>query len=393
MGGLLNMMDPLHPIPYGKQTITEADIDAVVSVLRSDFLTQGPSIAIFENEFAKYIGSMYAVAVSNGTAALHLCMLALDVTSDVAVITTPITFAASANCVRYCGGIVDFVDIDPETALMDLDKLEQKLKEGKRTYKGIVAVDFAGRAIDTEKLRSLADTYGLWIVEDACHAPGGFFLNSKNENIRCGDGKYAELSIFSFHPVKHIASGEGGMITTNDPILYQRLLLLRTHGITKDPRQLEDNHGGWYYEMQTLGFNYRLTDFQAALGMSQLSRADEGLVRRRYLASRYDEAFKKLPIRLFNPPDDNGHAYHLYVIHTAKRKELYEVLRAHNIFAQVHYIPVHTFPYYKSLGFTARSFPNAEEYYSGCLSLPMFPGLTDEQQNYVIETIQKFHLA
>lgn len=375
-------------IPYGRQNITNADIDAVVKALTSDFLTQGPKINEFEEKFASYVEAKYAVAVANGTAALHLCALALGVNEKSKVITTPITFAASANCIRYCGGEVAFVDIDDKTALIDLAKVEALLKNSpKGTYQGIVPVDFAGYPVDLEALRKLADQYGLWIIEDACHAPGGYFVDSKGVKQKCGNGVFAELSIFSFHPVKHIACGEGGMITTNDKNLYDKLLRLRTHGITKDPLHLQENHGGWYYEMQELGYNYRLTDIQCALGISQLDRAEEGLRRRRELAARYDKAFKGSDVRSILPTSAVAHAYHLYVIRIKERKAVYNTLRAHGIYSQVHYVPVHTMPYYKTMGHETVSMPVAEKYYSECLSLPMYPTLSNNEQSFVIECV------
>lgn len=378
-------------IPYGKQHITSEDIKAVVDTLTSDFLTQGPAIAEFEKAFAKYIGCRYAVAVSNGTAALHLAALAVGVDENSHVLTTPITFAASANCIQYCGGKVSFVDIDPQTAVMDLVKLETMLNAAPRgTYSGIIPVDFAGYPVDMERVRQLSDEFGLWIIEDACHAPGGFIIDSKGEKHFCGEGKYADMAIFSFHPVKHIACGEGGMITTNNEALYQKLLLLRTHGITKDPLRLQENHGGWYYEMQELGYNYRLTDFQAALGLSQLARADKGLERRREIAALYDEAFAGTKVQPLTPHSQNGHAYHLYVIQVDDRKGLYDYLREKQIYAQVHYIPVHTFPYYQSIGWKVGDFPAAESYYKKCLSLPMFPTLTDQELHFVIDQVKAF---
>jgi dTDP-4-amino-4,6-dideoxygalactose transaminase len=252
----------MKPISYGKQEITEEDIKIVNDVLRSDFLTQGPAVAEFEKKFAEYVGAKYAVAVSNGTAALHLCALAIGVVPGQKVIATPITFAASSNCILYCGGEVEFVDIDPESFCMDYNKVKALLeKSPKGTYSGMVPVDFAGYPVDLEKFHDLAKEHGLWIIEDACHAPGGAFLDSKNKWQKCGNSEFADLAIFSFHPVKHIASGEGGMITTNNPELYNKLIMLRTHGITKDPLLMEEvSPGGWYYEMQVLGYNYRMPD-------------------------------------------------------------------------------------------------------------------------------------
>lgn len=381
----------MQPIPYGKQNITEDDLKAVNETLLSEFLTQGPKISEFENAFAKYIGSTYAVAVSNGTAALHLCTLALGVNENTNVITSPITFAASANCVRYCGGNVFFADINPISYTLDIDKVEaliQSKPEG--FFHGIIPVDFAGNSVNLENFKTLADKYNLWIIEDACHAPGGFFTDSNNQKQNCGNSNFSDLAIFSFHPVKHIACGEGGMITTNNSELYQKLIQLRTHGITKDPNLMHENHGGWYYEMQTLGYNYRLTDFQAALGLSQLQRANTGLQRRKKIAIKYFEAFKNNSKITGQSGVVEGHAYHLYIIEVKNRKDLYDYLRTQNIFCQVHYIPVHTLPYYKDLGWENGDFPLAETYYSQCLSLPMYPTLRDEEQNFVIEKINYF---
>jgi len=401
----------MKSIPYGRQHITEEDIQAVVDVLKSEYLTQGPKIAEFENAFAEYIGCNYAVAVANGTAALHLCTLALGVNPEDKVITTPITFAASANCVRYAGGDVVFADIDPETYLLDIGEVEKLLKASPEgTYKGIIPVDFTGRAIDLEALRKLADEYNCWIIEDACHAPGGFFRDSKGINHNCGNGDYADLAIFSFHPVKHIAAGEGGMITTNDEILYKKLLMLRTHGITKDINSFQNTievaYGtqletldlepetafpGWYYEMQVLGYNYRLTDFQAALGNSQLKRADEGLIIRRKHAQTYFEAFSNKSFIKGQSSVIIGHAYHLYVIEVDNRKGLYEHLRENNISAQIHYIPVHLMPYYKQFGWNEGDLPNAEAYYNKCISLPMYPTLSEQEQEFVINLIHNYY--
>ncbi|MDR1181682.1 MAG: UDP-4-amino-4,6-dideoxy-N-acetyl-beta-L-altrosamine transaminase [Bacteroidales bacterium] len=382
----------MNPIPYGRQSITDEDIRAVVETLRSDFLTQGPEIAAFEDAFAKYVGARYAVAVSNGTAALHLSAMAAGVQSGDNVVVTPTTFTASANCVRYCGGNVAFCDIDKDSYLLDLDKLKQMLAaKPEGYYKGIVPVDFAGYPVHGEKLREIADRYNLWIIEDACHAPGAWFADSKGEKQFAGNGKFAELTCFSFHPVKHITTGEGGMITTDSKSLYEKLILYRTHGISKNPDLLSENHGGWYYEMLELGYNYRLTDFQAALGVSQLKRADAGLKRRQEIAARYNEAFKNIS-GIITPKvsTDVFHAYHLYVIQVEDRLGLYNHLRKNNIQVQVHYEPVHLQPYYKKSGTQMGNMPVAEDFYRHCLSLPMYPALTDEEQEYVIEKVKEF---
>lgn len=392
-------------IPYGRQNITQEDINAVVTSLQSDFLTQGPRIQEFEEKFAKYIGCKYAVAVSNGTAALHLSALALGVESGQKVITTPITFAASANCVKYCGGEVIFSDIEPDSYLLDIEKVKELLKEAPRgTYQGIIPVDFAGRAVNMEEFRKLADEYGLWIIEDACHAPGGYFVDSQNKIQNCGNGNFAELAIFSFHPVKHIACGEGGMITTNDEVLYKKLLTLRTHGITKNEMEFsntiyfanghnsdQEHYPGWYMEMQSLGFNYRLTDFQAALGTSQLKRAEEGLLKRREIALIYHEAFKNKSFIRGQSGQIEGHAYHLYVIEVDDRLGLYNYLRMHNIYAQIHYIPCHLMPYYRKIGWKEGDLPKSEKYYRKCISLPIYPNLESKEINFIIEKIYSYY--
>lgn len=380
------------PIPYGRQSINDDDIKAVVETLKSDYLTQGPKIKEFEEKFAQYVGAKYAVAVNNATSALHLATTALGVKPGDKVIVTPMTFAASANCVRYCGGDVTFCDIDADTYLMDINKLREILETSpKGTYKGVIVVDFAGYPHNLEEFRALCDEYGLWLIEDACHAPGGWFTDSESKIQKCGNGKFADISIFSFHPVKHIATGEGGMATTNDPELYRKLCHFRTHGITKEPSLLHQNDGGWYYEMQDLGFNYRLTDFQAALGVSQLGRADKGLARRQEIARKYDAAFSgieniKTPFRA----EDIYHAFHLYIIQVPDRKGLYDFLHENGIYAQVHYVPLHLMPYYRQFGNKPGDLPVVEEYYNHCLSLPMFPTLTDEEQDYVIEKVKEF---
>ena len=391
----------MKAIPYGRQHITDEDIQVVVEALKSDYLTQGPKIAEFEEAFANYVGSKYAVAVSNGTGALHLCTLALGVKPGDKVITTPITFAASANCIRYCGGEVVFSDIDPDTYLLDINKVRVLLEAApKGTYKGIIPVDFAGRATNLEAFKKLANEFDLWIVEDACHAPGGSFKDTIGKKQSCGNGNFADLAIFSFHPVKHIASGEGGMITTNSEALYQKLLQLRTHGIVKNNELYtnsielaggKEEYPGWYMEMQDLGFNYRLTDFQAALGLSQLSRAEKGVERRREIALNYFNAFKNKQFIKGQSKSIEGHAYHLYIIEVEDRLGLYNYLRSKNIYAQIHYIPCHLMPYYRGLGWKEGDFSHAENYYKHCISLPMYPTLTNEEQAQVISEINIFY--
>ncbi|NID10017.1 UDP-4-amino-4,6-dideoxy-N-acetyl-beta-L-altrosamine transaminase [Fibrivirga algicola] len=391
-----------NPIPYGRQHITDEDIAAVAEVLRGPMLTQGPAIGAFEKAFAEYISAPYAVAVSNGTAALHLCCMALGVTEGTRVITTPITFSASANCVRYCGGEVYFADIDPETVLLDINAVRALVEsKPKGFFSGIIPVDFGGYPVDMAAFRALADEHGLWLLEDSCHSPGGSFVDDDGVTHRCGDSSLADLAIFSFHPVKHIACGEGGMITAGTEALYNHLMRLRTHGITNRPGDFtppyagEPERGGWYMQLQELGYNYRLTDMQAALGLSQLNRADQMLIRRRAIAARYDAAFADTNVQTIVPPENVGHAYHLYVVQVDDRKGLYDHLRANNIFAQVHYIPVHTMPYYQQQSNQGNTnapgdHPLAERYYSRCLSLPMYPTLTDEEQQYVIDQVLAF---
>ncbi|MEI8116888.1 MAG: UDP-4-amino-4,6-dideoxy-N-acetyl-beta-L-altrosamine transaminase [Flavobacteriia bacterium] len=396
----------MKAIPYGRQEITEGDILAVTEALQSDFLTQGPRILKFEQEFANYVDAKYAVAVSNGTAALHLSVLALGIKEDEYVICSPITFAASVNCVKYCGGNVLFADIDPTSYLMNIESVKQVLENNKdKKIKGIIPVDFAGRVSQLDEFRTLADEFDLWILEDSCHAPGGYFMDINGKKQKAGNGNFADLSIFSFHPVKHIATGEGGMITTNNEQLYRQLLELRTHGITRDIAKFENSiefaignsteepsdFPMWYMEMQNLGYNYRLTDFQAALGSSQLLRADKNLDRRKEIAKKYTEAFKHIDAVINCSGYMEGHAYHLFVLEVTNRKGLYDFLRENNIFTQIHYIPVHLMPFYKNLGWKDGDFPNSEAYYSRCISVPMYPTLTDNEQEYVIDKIKSFY--
>lgn len=378
----------MKKIPYGRQNIDQSDIDAVVSVLGSDYLTQGPLIKEFEKKFAEYVGSKYAVAVNNATAGLHLSILALNLNKGDRVITTPITFAASANCIRYAGGQVWFADINPNTYLLDLSSVKNLIESNPKGYfKGIIPVDFAGLPLNMEEFRKLANKHNLWIIEDACHAPGGYFIDSNDKKNLCGNGVYSDIGVFSFHPVKHIACGEGGMLTTNSRELYEKLLLLRTHGISK--KNMSENHGNWYYEMKELGFNYRLTDFQAALGISQLKKNKFGVKRRNEIAQKYKKAFlgklkfQDLPVNTYN-------AHHLFIIETDRRKELYDFLHGKGILAQIHYIPVHTFPYYKEIGYEGANLINAEKYYANCISLPMYPTLSDKEQDFVIKQLIDF---
>ena len=378
----------MNKIPYGRQNIEQDDIEAVVSTLKSDYLTQGPKVREFESKFAEYVGANYAVAVNNATSGLHLSVLALNLKKGDRVITTPITFAASANCIRYAGAEVWFADIDPNTYLLDINSVKELIESRpKGFFKGIIPVDFAGLPINMEDFRTLAESHNLWIIEDACHAPGGYFIDSKEDQNFCGNGRYADIGVFSFHPVKHIACGEGGMLTTNSKELYEKLMLLRTHGITKE--NMDENHGNWYYEMQELGFNYRLTDFQSALGITQLAKNNKGVERRNEISSNYKKAFlgkvkfQDLPVRTYN-------AHHLFIIEIENRKELYDFLHSKGILAQIHYVPVHTMPYYKNIGYSDADLHHSEKYYSRCISLPMYPTLSKEEQNFVIDQVLKF---
>lgn len=376
------------PIPYARQEILQSDIDSVVSVLRSDYLTQGPAVKEFEDAFARYVGSKHALAISNGTTALHLCAQTLGVKPGVKVITSPLTFVASANCVEYCGGEVKLVDIDPATFCIDPNLVEDALKKDS-SIRGIIPVDFAGYPSAVEDLRYLASKYNLWITEDACHAPGATFSDSRNNLQKVGNSHYSDLTVFSFHPVKHIAAGEGGMITTNNTELFEKISLLRTHGITRDPQKLSRKGEGWYYEMQELGYNYRIPDILAALGTSQLQRNSDGIRRRNEIASKYNEKLQGLPVQLPAVVEGIQHAYHLYVIQVENRKALYDYLKEQGIYTQVHYLPVHQQPYYIQK-YGTQSLPKADEYYRRCLSIPMYPSMTDDQQDFVIEKIKAF---
>lgn len=366
-------------IPYGRQSMDESDAQAVLRVLGSDYLTTGPAVAEFEEAVASWCGASRGVAVANGTAALHAAMFALDIGPGDEVIVPPMTFAATANCVLYARARPVFADVDPGTLLLDPLRAEAAITP--RT-KAIIAVDYAGQPCDWDALRSLADKHGLALVADACHALGGEWKGRRT-------GALADLSVFSFHPVKHVATGEGGMVLTDDDSLDARLRRFRNHGISTDARQREEA-GAWYYEMVDLGMNYRMTDIQAALGTSQMSRLPAFLERRRAIAARYDAAFAQSPVRPLKVVPGALHAYHLYVVRLPGRDRVYDDLRAAGIGTQVHYIPVHLHPYYREhLGTGPGLCPAAEDAFREILSLPMFPALADEDVERVIsETLQ-----
>ncbi|WP_091189855.1 UDP-4-amino-4,6-dideoxy-N-acetyl-beta-L-altrosamine transaminase [Formivibrio citricus] len=384
-------MKTKRSIPYGHQSIDDADIAAVEAVLRSDWLTQGPAIARFEAAVAARCGARYAVAVCNATAALHIACLAMGIKPGDRVWTSPNTFVASANCARYCGAVIDFVDIDPDTLNLSVDKLAKKLAEAERAGRLpqlLIPVHFAGQSCDMANIRQLADRYGFRLLEDASHAIGGSY-----RGLPVGACSFSDAAVFSFHPVKIITTGEGGMVVTNDEKLYRQLLLLRSHGITRDPDLMEgENEGAWYYQQVALGFNYRMTDMQAALGESQMIRLDGFVARRRELVARYQKAFADAPIQLQSVIESTDPAWHLFIIQTLRpeqRRPLFNALRAAGIGVNVHYIPVHTQPDFGRLGFRRGDFPYAEDYYERAISLPLYAGLSDEDQDYVIEQVLK----
>lgn len=379
-------------IPYGRQAISNADIAAVVEVLKSDWLTQGPAIEQFEQTVAKACGAKYAVAVSSATAGLHLACLAAGLKPGHRLWTVPNTFVASANCGRYCGAEVDFVDIHPKTYNLDVAQLQAKLEVARQRNQlpdVVIPVHFAGQSCEMAKIHELSLEYGFTVIEDAAHAIGGQYQNQP-----IGNGQYSEMTVFSFHPVKIVTTGEGGMVVTNREDFYQHLLRLRSHGITREPSLMtQTNDGPWYYEQLELGFNYRMTDLQAALGHSQMQRLDKFIARRRELAHRYNQLLAGLPVILPAQHPETQSAWHLYVIQidptrTQKtRKAVFEHLRANQIGVQVHYIPVHTQPYYQALGFAPGDFPVAEAYYQQAISLPLYADLTNAQQDRVIQVL------
>lgn len=384
-------------IPYGRQSLDQADIDAVVAVLQSDWLTQGPTIERFEQAIAERCQADFAVAVCNATAALHIACLAAGLAAGDRLWTTPNTFLASANCGRYCGAEVDFVDIDPLTWNLDTFALESKLEAAERDGtlpKVLVAVAFSGQSCDMRKIAELAERYGFTVIEDASHAVGASYAGRP-----VGCCEFAAMTVFSFHPVKIITSAEGGMILTNRVDLAERLQRLRSHGMTRDPQQMtEPSHGPWYYQQVELGFNYRITDLQAALGLSQLNKLDDFIERRRELAARYHRLLAYLPLTLPSAQPEAGSAWHLYVVRlqtdriNLSHRQVFEGLRAAGVGVNLHYIPVHLQPYYRDLGFAEGDFPQAERYYAEAISLPMFPLLSDEQQDYVIEQLRRLTL-
>lgn len=382
------------PIPYGRQSIDEADIAAVVEALRSDWITQGPAIERFEKRFSAWCGARHAVALSSGTAALHLAMRALDVGPGDRVWTSPITFVASANCARYCGATVDFVDVDPGTVNMCPDRLEAKLLAAEKdgtTPKVVVVVHFGGQSCVMDRIHALGRRYGFRIVEDASHALGGLY-----DRERVGNCRWSDLVTHSFHPVKIITTGEGGMVTTNDDELAWRVSTLRTHGITRDPKRMQgSSEGPWYYQQVELGYNYRITDIQAALGLSQMDRLDAFGERRRQIADRYDEALAGMPLRPLARDPRAVSAFHLYVVRLDLRSirrtrlAVFDALRAQGIGVNVHYIPVHLQPDYERLGFRSGMFPEAERYYEECITLPMYPSMKDEDIERVCAALRR----
>lgn len=384
-------------IPYGKQDISNEDIQSVIDVLHSDYLTQGPKAISFAKEVAQYCGTKYAVAMNSATSALHVACLALQLGPGDIVWTSPNSFLASSNCALYCGATVDFVDIDPATYNISLEALKEKLEKAtisNRLPKVLIPVHFAGQSCLMREIKSLCDKYNIKIIEDASHAIGGEYLNQK-----IGNCQFSDICVFSFHPVKIITAAEGGMVLTNNEDLYKKMMLFHSHGVTRDSQIMtESSHGAWYYQQIALGFNYRMTELQAALGLSQLNRIEQFIARRRILAQQYEEMLSDLALVLPFQHKDTASSFHLYPVllktiekkkRLSLRKVVFDQLRAANIGVNVHYIPIHTQPYYQKLGFKCGDFPNAEFYYFGAISLPLHFGLTDSEQIYIVETLSK----
>ena len=379
-------------IPYGKQDISQQDIDSVVDVLKSDFLTQGPQVPAFEKALTEHTGAQYALAVNSATSALHIACLALGLGEGDWLWTTPVTFVASANCGLYCGAKVDFVDIDSATYNMCPKKLEQKLITAKATGtlpKVVVPVHLCGQPCDMESIAKLAKEYGFKVIEDASHAIGGQYHEQP-----IGNCKYSDITVFSFHPVKIVTTAEGGAALTNQKELADKMALLRSHGITRDPEMMtEASHGGWYYQQVDLGFNYRMTELQAALGVTQMQRLDEFVAARHVLSKRYNQMLSELPLVLPYQLENTYSGLHLFVIRlkldeiSLTHKQVFDALRENGLGVNLHYIPVHTQPYYQAMGFTEGEFPESERYYQEAISLPMFHGMTEEQQNTVVRVV------
>lgn len=376
---------------YGKQTIDENDINAVVAVLKSDFLTQGPAIEKFEKYVADYCGAKYAVAVTNATSALHIACLAAGLGKGDTLWTSPITFTASANCGRYCGANVDFVDIDNNTYNMSVEELEAKLTKAEVLPKVLVPVHLGGQSCDMEKIHVLAKKFNITVIEDASHAIGADY-----EDTKVGCCKYSDMTVFSFHPVKIVTTGEGGMVLTNSKDLYDKLVLYRSHGITRAPELMtKEADGPWYYQQIDLGFNYRMTDMQAALGYSQMHKVDEFVARRRELAARYNELLKDLDmLKLPYQDERTASSWHLYIVRadfskiSKTKKQIFAEMKDKGVCLNLHYIPVHTQPYYENLGFTNGDFPISEKYYEEAFTLPLYYSLTNEQQEYIVNTLK-----
>jgi UDP-4-amino-4,6-dideoxy-N-acetyl-beta-L-altrosamine transaminase len=378
-------------IPYGKQSISQNDIERVCDILRSDWLTQGPTVPDFENAVAEKCKTKHAVAVNSATSALHIACIALGVGTGDMVWTSPNTFVASANCARYCGANIDFVDIEPDTWCLSAEKLRQKLEAhksaGKQLPNVVIPVHLSGQSCDMKSIMELGQKYNFHIIEDSSHAIGGHYFGNP-----VGNCMYSDISVFSFHAVKNITSGEGGMATTNDKKIHEKMSRLRSHGITRDPECMSRRSKGlWYYEQLELGFNYRMTDIQAALGLSQLDRLDQFVLRRNDLAQRYDTALVNIPIQLQTIPKEVYSARHLYVVrvNAKQHSSMFEVFRSEGIGVSLHYIPVHLQPYFLNLGFKEGMFQESEDYGQEAISLPLYPDLSNEEQDKVIEVLKK----